>query len=120
QVLIETGTLRLAPILLLAPTGERNDTYIGRPFLHSHSLTCFVTVHAWHADVHEHDVRLEFGCNSKGGSAIVRNANAMAHMLENDTQGNCPINIIINNEDLSFRRSFLHIVCLYMGHNGQR
>ena len=59
DVVIKAGVVGAAPILFLAPAGERDENDTGQTGLFAQAPRYFVAVHHGHANVQKDDLRLE-------------------------------------------------------------
>src|SRR5690349_11515923 len=98
EMVIETRLARAPAVLFLAPAGDRHDQD-GVAALGAQAPRDLVARQLGHADVEEHDVRIEIARRLEGLEPVVGDAHHVAAHLEQHAQALGGVRVVVDNED---------------------
>jgi len=101
-VSVESCGCGLAPVILLAPAGHRDQRHLRTPRLVADSAARFVSVHFRHAEIQEHDVRAEVFSELQSVLSIVGNSNLVPLQFQEHGEASCCVTVVVNDKDSPF------------------
>ena len=99
QVVVETCECGTSPRFPVAQGGSCNKEKRTGASPGLQLCSQFESIHGWHHEIEQANVRLELGGDSQGGLAIITGANRATQQFQDSRQGVGGVRVIVNHED---------------------
>src|SRR5690242_6170355 len=99
---IEACDRRFAPVLSPTPASHCNQPHALAASVLPNPAAYLVYVHAWHAQVDQHDLRMKLPSQAYGSLPIMRKTDLVAHQVQEHFQARSCVAVVIDDDDLQF------------------